>query len=72
MGDNFAAVRNALSLSDDALVKIARHSFEASFLDEATKTDYLAELDAYVRTQTSSRSIGDRRGRDYPSRSADR
>lgn len=48
VGENFSAVRDALSLSDDALVKIARHSFEASFLDETTKTDYLAEIDAYV------------------------
>lgn len=72
VGDNFAAVRNALSLSDDALVRIARHSFEASFLDDAAKRDYLAEIDAYLRTQTSSRSIGDRSGRDRPSRAADR
>jgi adenine deaminase len=48
VADNFSAVRAALPLTDDDLVTIARHSFEASFLDEAARLAYLAELDAYV------------------------
>ena len=46
--ENYSAVRRALLLDDDALVKIARHSFEASFLDDGVKAAYLAELDAFV------------------------
>ena len=37
VGDNFAAVQTGLQLSDDEFVQLARNSFEASFLDEATK-----------------------------------
>ena len=48
VGENYSAVRRALPLDDDALVRLARHSFEASFLDERAKTACLAELDAYV------------------------
>jgi adenosine deaminase len=48
IGENFSAVRSALSLSDDAIVDLARHSFEASFLDEAAKTGYLAEIDECI------------------------
>ena len=48
VGENYSAVRRALPLDDDAVVKLARHSFEASFLDERAKTACLAELDAYV------------------------
>ena len=46
VGENFSAVRSALSLSDEALVTLARNSFEASFLDEETRVGYLAELEA--------------------------
>ena len=48
VGENFSAVREALALSDDALVTLARQSFEAAFLDQAAKADYLAEIDTYV------------------------
>jgi adenosine deaminase len=48
VGENFSALRSALSLSDDELVQLARNSFEASFLDPETKATYRAELDAYV------------------------
>lgn len=46
VSDNFAAVASALTLEDDALVHLARNSFNASFLDAATKARYLAEIDA--------------------------
>jgi adenine deaminase len=48
MNDNYYAVRQALALSDEELAMIARNSFGASFLDDATKAKYLAEVDAYV------------------------
>ena len=48
VGKNYAAVRAALPLSDADLVTIARHSFDASFLDEAAKLAHLGELDAYA------------------------
>jgi adenosine deaminase len=48
VGENFAAVRSALALSNDDLIELARNSFEASFLDDATKANHLAEIDAYV------------------------
>jgi adenosine deaminase len=48
VGENFAAVRRALRLDDDALIALARNSFEASFLDAEAKAGFLAEIDAYV------------------------
>jgi adenosine deaminase len=48
IGENFTAVRDAFSLGDEALVKLARQSFEAAFLDDADKAAYLAEIDAYL------------------------
>jgi len=48
VGDNFAAVAGALDLSPGDLVTLARNSFEASFIDEATRGAYLLRLDAAV------------------------
>jgi adenosine deaminase len=48
MNDNYYALRQALALSDEELALIARNSFGASFLDEATKAKYMAEVEAYV------------------------
>ncbi len=46
VGDNFTAVAEALDLAPSALVTLARNSFEASFVDTATRERYLALLDA--------------------------
>jgi adenosine deaminase len=46
VAENFDAVRAALALSDDALITLARNSWEASFLDQAAKNAHLAQLDA--------------------------
>jgi adenosine deaminase len=46
VGDNFAAVAEALELAPSALVTLARNSFEASFVDSVTRERYLALLDA--------------------------
>ena len=49
-GDNFAAVAAALDLPASALVSLARNSFEASFIDESTRTSYIARVDASARS----------------------
>jgi adenosine deaminase len=46
VAQNFAAVASALPLSTDALVQLARNSFQASFLDDRAKASHLAEIDA--------------------------
>jgi adenosine deaminase len=48
IADNYDAIRSTLGVTDDQLVQYARNSFEASFLDDATKTAYLAEVDRAV------------------------
>jgi adenosine deaminase len=48
VGENLSGVAGALRLDDGALVGLARNSFEASFLDDATRARHLAELDAAV------------------------
>jgi adenosine deaminase len=45
--DNFTAVRDALGLDTETLRGLARNSFRASFLDEATREKYLKEVDAH-------------------------
>jgi adenosine deaminase len=45
VGENLAGVADALQLDDDAVLALARNSFEAAFLDDATRARYLAELD---------------------------
>jgi len=55
VNDNYYAARQALALSDEELALIARNSFGASFLDDATMEKYIAEVDAYVAA--SGRSI---------------
>ncbi len=46
VGENLAGVAQALQLADDAIVQLVRNSFQASFLDDATRAGYLAELEA--------------------------
>lgn len=45
---NYRAVADALDLSKDDLVTLARNSFTGSFLNEADKTRHLAAIDAYA------------------------
>ena len=49
VGDNFVATAAALGMSDADLVQCARNSFDASFLDDAAKASYQAEIDRFVR-----------------------
>jgi adenosine deaminase len=48
VGDNFRETAAALALSDEQLIGLARNSFEASFIDDAMKRSYLAEIDAVI------------------------
>lgn len=48
VADNFVQIAQALSLTDEELITLARNSFEASFIDDATRHAYLAEIDAFV------------------------
>lgn len=48
VADNFAQIAQALALSDGQLIALARNSFEASFIDDATRHLYLDELKAAV------------------------
>ncbi|MCZ6839691.1 MAG: adenosine deaminase, partial [Alphaproteobacteria bacterium] len=45
---NFRAVQAALGLGRDDLARLARNSFEASFLDAGDKRALIARLDAYL------------------------
>jgi adenosine deaminase len=45
VGENLRGVAQALHLDDGALIQLARNSFEASFLDDAARAHFLAELD---------------------------
>jgi adenosine deaminase len=48
LNDNYIAVADALNLSRDDLVALAKNSFLGSFLDEAEKAKHLAAIDAYA------------------------
>ena len=49
VGENLAGVAEALRLDDATILALARNSFEASFLDDAARARYLAELDSAAR-----------------------
>ncbi|MCG2574514.1 adenosine deaminase [Acinetobacter sp. ME22] len=46
MNDNFVAIANALNLTEDELKKLAIHSFEASFLNDAEKEKWINQIHA--------------------------
>ena len=48
VGDNFVAIANGLELDRDTLVRLARNSFEASFLSADDKAACCAELDRFA------------------------
>ena len=49
VGRNYTELAKATGLGREALVTLARNSFEGSFLDEAEKAKHIAALDAYVQ-----------------------
>ncbi|WP_122465755.1 adenosine deaminase [Brevundimonas lutea] len=48
VADNYVRLAEATGLSREALVQMARNSFEGAFVDDAAKTRHLAEIDAYL------------------------
>ncbi|MGQ8975164.1 adenosine deaminase [Acinetobacter schindleri] len=48
MNDNFIAIAEALDLSNDELKQLAINSFEASFISEADKTNWISKIKALV------------------------
>jgi adenosine deaminase len=48
VGDNFRETAQALALTNDELISLARNSFEASFIDDGAKRGYQAEIDQAV------------------------
>jgi adenosine deaminase len=55
VGENYAAVADALGFDEATLVTLARNSFEASFMSVEQRTAYLARVDAFVRGRASGR-----------------
>lgn len=49
INENYRAVREALDLTEEHLVTIARNSFQASFLGAAAKNALIHKVDAYAR-----------------------
>jgi len=45
-GENYVRAGQALGLCDDEMLQLARNSFQASFIDDATKAAHMAELAA--------------------------
>ena len=56
VGENFAESAHALELTANQLVKLAQNSFAASFLPQAEKQRYLAEI-AAISAQSSVKTI---------------
>jgi adenosine deaminase len=48
VGENFAQTAAALRLTTAEIIQLARNSFEASFIDDASKQHHLASIDALV------------------------
>ena len=46
--DNYIAVRDALDLTQDEIVTLAKNSITASFLDEEAKASWLAQIDPHA------------------------
>jgi adenosine deaminase len=46
VNDNFLAARRALGLTQEEIYRLARNSFEASFLTDGDRRRFLDELDA--------------------------
>ena len=49
VGQNFDGVAAALALTDEQIVTLAKNSFEASFLDDATKRGFYGEIDLFIK-----------------------
>jgi len=48
VNDNYIQLAKAVGLTREQIIQMARNSFEGSFLPDEKKSQYLAEIDAYV------------------------
>jgi adenine deaminase len=51
MNENYQAVAEALNLTKEQIVQLAKNSFTASFLDEETKKEMIEKVELYYREQ---------------------
>ncbi len=58
VGENFEQSASALKLSDDELVRLARNSFEASFIEESAKRNYLDAVQTAVSGESADAAVG--------------
>ena len=56
-GQNFAAVADALKLPPDALVTLARNSFDASFIDGSVRAQYISRLEARTAVDAAAHGM---------------
>lgn len=57
MNENYLAVTEALNLTKEQIVQLAKNSFIASFLDEEMKNEMIAKVDQYYQDQLGKASI---------------
>ena len=50
IGDNYAEIQAALDLSLDEVVKLAKNSFNATFMEDTEKEYYIKRIDEYVNS----------------------
>ena len=60
--DNYVAVREALDLSADHIVALARNSISAAFVDDAAKAHWLSGIKALAPGTTPTVPFGDSKG----------
>jgi adenosine deaminase len=48
VAENYAAIVSALGLTRDEVLELARNSFRASFVDDATRESHLADIDGFA------------------------
>jgi adenosine deaminase len=51
MIDNYIALKEELGFTEQELYQITKNAFEAAFLDDGKKTEYLKELDEFMKSQ---------------------
>jgi adenine deaminase len=57
VNENYRAVRDALGLTEEQLITLARNSFKASFLTEAEKGALIDKVDQYARAHRPPTSL---------------
>jgi adenosine deaminase len=49
MSENLARVQEEVDLSDDDIAQLVRNSFEASWLDDDDRAEYLGRVEAFTK-----------------------